>query len=82
MNQQYHTNATYEILTPNGWEDFEGIFCNKSANKSSRKIIFTDRTSITATDEHRFFINAIETSVKNLQIGDCLDSVDGPLEIL
>jgi hypothetical protein len=82
MNQQYHTNATYEILTPHGWEDFQGIFCNKSANKSSCKIIFANGTSITATDEHRFFINTIETSVKNLQIGDCLDSVDGPLKIL
>jgi hypothetical protein len=82
MNQHYLTNTEYEILTPNGWEDFEGIFCNKLAQKPSRKIIFSNSTSITATNDHRFFINKIETKVKDLQIGNYLDSDVGRLEIL
>ena len=82
MNQHYLTNTEYEILTPNGWEDFEGIFCNKLAQKPSRKIIFSNSTSITATNDHRFFINKIETKVEDLQIGNYLDSTCGRLEIL
>jgi hypothetical protein len=82
MNQLYLSNDEYEILTPNGWEDFEGIFCNKSANKSSRTITFSNGEYITATQEHRFFINGLETKVEDLTIGDHLDSVFGPREIL
>ena len=82
MNQHYLTNTEYEILTPNGWEDFEGIFCNTLAQKPSRKIIFSNSTSITATNDHRFFINKIETKVEDLQIGNYLDSACGRLEIL
>ena len=34
MKQHYIENTEYEILTPNGWEDFEGIYLNENANKS------------------------------------------------
>lgn len=82
MNQHYLSNTEYEILTPNGWEDFEGIFCNKSVHKLSRKIIFSTGNYIIATNEHRFFIDKIEIKVEDLQIGNHLDSDSGPLEIL
>ena len=82
MNQLYATNTEYEILTPSGWEDFEGIFLNKNTNKQSRKIIFSDGSYIVATDEHRFFKNRQEVKVKNLQITDALDSDTGPREII
>jgi len=82
MNQLYATNTEYEILTPAGWEDFEGIFLNKNTNKQSRKIIFSDGSYIVATDEHRFFKNRQEVKVKNLQITDALDSDTGPREII
>lgn len=77
MNQLYANNTEYEILTPNGWEDFEGIFLNQSANKKSRKLIFSDDSFIIGTEEHRFFINQNEVKVKDLKIFDCLDSESG-----
>jgi hypothetical protein len=81
MKQYYQSNAIYEILTPSGWEDFEGIVFNENANKTSRVIEFEDSTSITATMEHRFFINKIEIKVADLQVGNFLDSIVGPLKI-
>lgn len=81
MKQYYQSNAIYEILTPAGWEDFEGIVFNENANKTSRVIEFEDSTSITATMEHRFFINKIEIKVADLQVGNFLDSMVGPLTI-
>lgn len=82
MNQLYAPNSDYEIMTPNGWEDFEGIFQNQSANKKSRKLVFADNTCITATEEHRFFINCNEVQVQDLRITDSVDSVTGPKEIV
>lgn len=81
MKQYYQSNAIYEILTPSGWEDFEGIVFNENANKTSRVIEFEYSTSITATMEHRFFINKIEIKVADLQVGNFLDSIVGPLKI-
>ena len=33
MKQTFASNTEYEILTPNGWENFDGIFLNQNANK-------------------------------------------------
>ena len=74
MKQIYAPNTEYEILTPNGWEEFEGIFLNENANKESCKISFTDGTFVTATLEHRFFVNGVETRVNDIFVGDTLDS--------
>ena len=74
MHQLYANNTDYEILTPNGWEDFDGVFLNKNANKPSRIIHFEDATFITATEEHCFFIDGKKTKVCDLVVGDILDS--------
>ncbi|NBP03318.1 MAG: hypothetical protein EBU90_25175, partial [Proteobacteria bacterium] len=74
MHQLYANNTDYEILTPNGWEDFEGAFLNKNANKPSRIIQFEDGTFITATEEHCFFISGKKTKVCDLVVGNILDS--------
>lgn len=76
MNQHFVENNDYEILTPNGWEDFEGIIYNQGANKFSRKIYFNDNSFIIATNDHRFFSNKKEVKVSDLNIGDTLDSFD------
>lgn len=81
MNQKYAPNNEYEIFTPSGWENFEGIIFNENANKASRKITFIDATFIIATYEHRFFISKKEIKVIELAPGDLLDSAAGPLEI-
>lgn len=82
MQQFYATNNDYEILTPNGWENFDGIFLNQQAEKKSRKLFFSNDTFIIATEEHRFFKNNQEIKVINLMVGDLLDSEDGPIEIV
>jgi len=74
MNQNYIPNNEYEILTPNGWEDFEGVIFNENANKHSRKIYFDDNSFVTATNDHRFFSNKKEIKVVDLNVGDVLDS--------
>jgi hypothetical protein len=77
MNQIFAKNTDYEIYTPNGWEDFQGIIFNEEANKKSKKIVFDDGSFITATLDHRFFQNQKEIKVEDLKTGDCLDSVFG-----
>lgn len=82
MNQTYAVNTEYEILTPSGWEDFEGIFLNNQANTPSRKLTFADGTFITATTKHRFFKNKQEVQVVDLLVGDLLNSKTGHLKIV
>lgn len=82
MNQNYIPNNEYEILTPNGWEDFEGVIFNENANKHSRKIYFDDNSFITATNDHRFFSNKKEIKVIDLNVGDILDSYNTVKKII
>ena len=82
MKQHYIENTEYEILTPNGWEDFEGIYLNENANKSSKTLILADGTFITATDRHRFFDNGKEVAVESLKVGDYLDTIKGQQKII
>lgn len=77
MKQLIKKNTKYEILTPNGWEDFEAIFKNEEANKESRTLYFNNGQHITATNEHRFFINGREISTDKISIGDSLDADNG-----
>jgi hypothetical protein len=81
MKQKYAANTDYEILTPAGWKDFDGIFLNEYANKLSRTLNFVNGTFITATHNHRFFKNGQEIRAIDLVVGDCIDSDNGPLEI-
>jgi len=77
MHQTFASNSEYEILTPNGWEDFQGIIFNADANKESTRIIFEDQTEIIATLDHRFFRDRTEVRVADLKIGDYLDCQSG-----
>lgn len=74
MIQHYANNTDYEILTPNGWEDFEGIIFNKDANKESKRLTFSDNSFIIATIEHRFFRNGKEIKVSEITEGTQLDA--------
>lgn len=82
MQQFYATNDDYEILTPNGWENFDSVFLNQTANKEARRLHFSDGTTITATNDHRFFKNKQEIKVVDLAVGEFLDSELGPIEIV
>lgn len=81
MIQHYIENFEYEILTPSGWEDFEGIFLNENAYKPARQLFFDNNDPVTATADHRFFINGDEIAVNLLKVGDSLDSSYGKLTI-
>jgi hypothetical protein len=80
--QNFIKNSRYEILSPQGWVDFEGIFMNQNVNKESCQIILNSGLCITATTEHRFYVNQEEIITKNLKIGDHIDTINGPDKII
>jgi hypothetical protein len=71
MEQIYYQNTDYEILTPYGWENFDGLVNN--IGKKSAVIIKTNISSITATLEHRFYTKGIEILAADIKIGDIID---------
>jgi hypothetical protein len=73
--QHFFENDDYEILTPFGWEDFSGLVYNENVNKPSLEIMFLDGTSITATYEHRFYVDGTEVKAEDLKVGMELESV-------
>lgn len=74
MEQTLAKNSEYEILTPFGWEDFNGVIKNKNANKKSFRFQFSDGGEITSTANHKFQSNSRKVSAKKLKIGDVIDS--------
>lgn len=73
-------NTDYEILTPDGWRDFNGVTI--TLNKITFTIALANGDSISATGNHYFFSDGKKIQLKNLQIGQHIDTVDGPSEIL
>jgi len=81
MNQIYNINSKYEILTPNGWEDFEGIIKNDFEKEGVIITTFTGK-SITATNEHRFYQDGIEKKAEDFVVGDFIETINGNDEII
>lgn len=65
-------NTIYEVLTPFGFEKFDGLKITKRLQYIDLK--FSDNTSITCTSEHRFFINGKETFASDIKVNDKIDS--------
>lgn len=78
--QNYKDNTEYEILTPNGWEDFEGILEN-DFDKEGKHITFINGMELIATNEHRFYSSGQEISVDKISVGMFLDHKDGPVQV-
>ncbi len=78
--QKYVKNEDYEILTPHGWESFDGVIKNEF-DKNGKIISFEDGTQISATLEHIFYIEGEETKVSDMQVGMRLDTLTGSLLI-
>lgn len=72
-------NTEYEILTPVGWRDFNGV--RITPNKETFKITLVTGDTVSATALHYFYINGVRTKVADLLIGDSIDTVDGLVEI-
>lgn len=77
MTQKFIPNNDYEIMTPSGWEDFDGVIQNIGVDKPSREIITATGKSVVATLDHRFFNQNGEIVVSDLKIGDQIMTVDG-----
>lgn len=81
IHQTYLKNKKYEILTPsNEWESFDGVF--KNTGEQSIRVIKTKNKSISATPDHRLYMNGSEVFVRELKKGMFIDSKDGQEEII
>lgn len=58
----------YEVLTPEGWSDFDGI--QKTKKYDSLKISFTDGSDIHTSFNHKFIVDDKEIESRKLNIGD------------
>lgn len=68
-------NNDYEIFTPNGWKHFNGI--RTTGFKKTKTITIDTGEFITATPEHKFFINNTDITVNELCVGMKLDTKYG-----
>jgi hypothetical protein len=66
-------NKKYQIYTPNGFQDFDGI--RQLKNKTC--IIKTKKNSIEVTLEHPFVINNKTILTSKLNVNDKLQTIDG-----
>src|SRR6056297_3190492 len=76
----FKSNSKYEILTDNGFSDFDGI----QIVERDRYIhlYFNDQSDIRVSFDHVFFINGNDISALSLKIGDKLDHINGYLKIV
>lgn len=52
---EFKENIEYEVLTPNGFKDFNGI--KKTYREDNIKLYFNDNTDIIVTPEHRILVS-------------------------
>ena len=65
----------WEVLTPNGWQDFSGII---ELEKKVKTITFQSGKEITASETHRLLLKGGDfIELDNLVIGDIVMSEDG-----
>lgn len=77
-HQSVVRNTKYEILTPRGWEFFSGMTRNLGAQPGVK--ITTTKTSIRATNTHRFYSGGRELLAEKICVGDLLDAIDGTIQ--
>lgn len=77
--QIYAENTVYEISTPSGWKDFRGI--SRSADKTTSRLTLSNNSTVDATIGHYFFIDGKKAKLKDIVIGDHIDTVTGPVEV-
>ena len=65
------SNNRFEILTPNGWDDFGGII--KKDNKETIHLEFSNGDTVVATPDHIFFMKGEKIKCSSLKVGDCID---------
>ena len=65
----------YEVLTPDGWKDFDGIY--KTIPYKIYEIKFNDGNSVKCADTHIFMSKDNEVFAKDLTPGNVVDSING-----
>ena len=73
-------NTEYEILTPSGWKDFRGI--TSVDNKITFTVTVASGKTVSATANHNFFIHNKKIQLKDLTVGDCIDTINGQERIV
>ena len=74
MNKRFVKNTNFEILTPSGFQDFDGILITE--NKKTTSLILSDDSEFVATSNHRVLAGSKLLTVSDISIGDNLnDSV-------
>jgi hypothetical protein len=73
-------NTEYEILTPVGWRDFNGVKLATGKEVYTVTLVSGDR--VTATRSHQFLRNGVKIRLKDLLVGDLLDTIKGPVVIV
>jgi hypothetical protein len=68
-------NTEWEILTPDGFKDFNGI---SKTYKKLQKIYIQGHDPIWASKKHYFYVGGRKTRVSDLKKSGYIDSVEGP----
>ena len=72
----FRVNTRYEILTPTGFQPFDGV---RKKTTAAHKITFRDGDYITATPEHLLLSPSGWVATKDVTFGGVLCSSDNPL---
>jgi len=70
----------YEVLTPNGWDNFDGI--NQTESQYLIKITLENKLIIRVTPNHQFVVNNINVTANDLQVFDVIQSKTGLTKIM
>lgn len=73
-------NIDYEILTPDGWKDFRGVTVTE--NKVTTTVTLSNGKKIAATLNHLFFLSGKKTQLKDIKVGDLIDTINGHTEVI
>ena len=76
----YAKNTRYDVLTPNGWQHFNGI--RLTGRKKLFKITTESGNYAIATASHNFLINNVKTKLGDINVGDAIDTRYGPDKVI
>ena len=79
MESACKQNSKYEILTPSGWSNFDGI--KQSYKSSNIRFTFDNNRTITCTDNHLIRTNGIFVQASDLKKDHIVDTTHGPYKV-
>lgn len=73
-NEDVHLNNNYEVLTENGFKQFNGI--KRVLKNTSIKITFMDGTNVEVTENHKFYDSLKDTFIEqnSLEVNNVLNN--------